>query len=385
MLGDVEQKSADLKNTDRNYIWIKLTEGEMNPQSARYDLSAGLNSNGPWKLLTRSVIEDAPSSDNWAWNGLDGEEWLNVRMSGNTYVPYGVKVDTIKGKLVFEQFAGDGSKARFYIRARSKDCAGNEYTTVKAIDLDIDRRAPKLQLDEVSFKIIDYDRAGGAITGKVTDEPAEDIPLTGELQKDGRTVSKYVLSGKYGGEFMLTIPQDATWIENGTHNMNVVATDVDGNNTSVPVQVELDIKPLSVEIENTVYVKTGVGSDLGKTVMDLDIGIVPNSQVSLKVDGKKVMNKVNVGATQRLKKSVEITFKLKSGEHQGVLQIYKDGKSVSKYFTLLVDNDKPTIKSVILEDSGKTLYSVNESMMNVLKSPMSDLKLRLPTKLPYII
>lgn len=376
-IGSVEQKSPDFKTFDRNHLWVTLDESETDPLPARYDVAVGLSDHGPWHLISRNVIENPPSDSPWTWNEFTRqEEWFSVSKAGQNYVPFSLPIEKIKSALSIAQFPGTGDAATIFFRTRSKDFAGNSFVSApQAFTIAVDRRAPAISVDQPNFLIVDFDGNGGSVFGKIQDEPRDNAPVKVRLFKmapgNPILISETTTYQQINGEFTLPIPKEKSEIlPNGVHSMSIVATDIDGNQTELPITIQMDIKPLEVEIPDKLYVHTS--AELWQKAVELDLPVVPNSQISLRIDGKQLFSKQPVGPVQHLRKSFGLSFNLAPGEHPAIFQIYKEGRSVSKLFKLVIDNDSPS--NVKLVSGEREILTIRETEMNVFYSRALNLK-----------
>ncbi len=374
----VEQIANDLVTPDRNNLIITFSEAEFDPMPARYDVSASLSPNGPWTLVTRSVIESAPPVTPWAWNDLmRGErEWQIVKKISDLYIPLNLTLQNIRKALSIDQLPGFGNQATIYFKVRSKDFAGNIYESPsQAFGLSVDRNVPEIFLDKSGVSIIDYDRPGGQITGRIVDDPQDGSVINAQLMYEGALINEMNTSSRYGGDFSLYVPKDkAVSLGNGTFPMKIIATDADGNKSEIDCNVTIDIKPLAITIPQTMNMRIVPDAQTGKPALDLDIPVVPNSKVSLKISGIEILKNYGVGTISQLRTTAVLPSKLSDGANAAVYSITKNGQSVSKLFTVNIDNNPPT--SIVLQPSNSQspLLSTRETESNIFPSGLVRLQ-----------
>ncbi|MBI4217651.1 MAG: hypothetical protein HY610_00890, partial [Elusimicrobia bacterium] len=374
----LEQKGADLKTFDRTHLWVHLRESEPEIVPARVDISVSIWENGPWHLLTRSVIEDAPDSSHWIWNEILGEpEWQSIRKIGETVAPISVNISQVKSALAITRFPGEGDQATFYWRARSKDFAGNEYVSgPKPFTLTVDRRSPNISFFKREFEIIDFGENGSLIAGEVRDDPVEDSSLKLELVKEGKVISETFTGRRVEGEFGLPIPRELSHLfPNGRiPDLKVVATDVDGNRSEIPVAAVVSVQPFQVDIPDPLPVQWISDPEGNGGEMRLDFPVSPNSRLSFKLDGKDVLKEFPVGLTSQFNRVLPLSWSPRSERALAAIRMTKEGKSISKILTVAFQSPESNADFPELMDIPDPQYSRSDIVSD--RSKKSSLQIK---------
>ncbi len=345
----MQVQSVEQNLSERQKIWIHFKTDESEIVPARYDLAISTSSEGPWRWLTRNILENAPSKLPWSWNELlKEEEWQNLRKLDGKIVPLLFPIDKLKSALNIFDLPGKFNSAPLYFRVRTKDFAGNiSVGPPQEFSLTVDKRAPTIEMEEQDYKLIDFDPRGGTLYGRVKDEPNENSTLQIELVKDEKVLVDIFTNDRLGGEFALSLPLEARpLLYNGTHSLKVVAKDVDGNRTVLPIMVSVDVKPFQIEVGDnlTQNLVRNLNSKYGS--LELDFPVIPNSKVSLRVSGKELLKNFDVGPIQHLKRTFPLTSELAEGEHTATIQMSKNGQQASKLFRLHISKNHSKSKEM---------------------------------------
>ncbi|OGR79653.1 MAG: hypothetical protein A3I11_04650 [Elusimicrobia bacterium RIFCSPLOWO2_02_FULL_39_32] len=347
----IEQKDPSFKSFDRNHFWIYFQENNKEMILPRYDLSVSLNQDGHWHLVTRSIVEEEPEPSDWVWNELlNQEEWFNIKKIGEKIIPFSVSLQKIKQALKIEQFQKNETHGKFYMRVRAKDFAGNLFQgEAFPFAFLLDHSAPKIELETENFSIIDFGEKGSFISGRIHDEPFENSPIAVQLWKEDLMIAEEFVSMKINREFLFMLPEEKSHtLPNGSHLLKIKAIDIDGNKDEKLIYLNVNKKPFKIDLPEKLQVKALEGFEGQGQALDMELPVIPNSKLNLRVNGKEIFKDYFLGLNNTLKTVVNLPFKLSVGEHPAMIQFIKNGKSVSKLFTLVLDqgdffNDPPEL------------------------------------------
>ncbi|MBI2915380.1 MAG: hypothetical protein HYY07_00810, partial [Elusimicrobia bacterium] len=367
VLGDVpELKVAESQQKGIDGIEFSFARRTLN---TRFDVSAAVSSSGPFQVLTRDVIDSPPPPVPWSpFTAPTEERWeFMADNSQNLRVNFSTIRQVLQARSLPE---------KIYFRFRAIDEVGNVYIgepylfPVKRLDL----HKPVLTVEQMEGESVRITDLGEfpILKGTLRDRSpwGSKNVVTLYLDIGDVTLASTTLTVADPSPvfWTLPIPEDKSiLIPNGIHSVQLRSVDSDGNESTLPLKLEVDLVPFDLQIPNPLYTRSFPLETEGKkrSFIDLKAKVKENSFLTMSVDGKTWFKNLFTGNQRELQTRFYNDSNLSEGAHEGILVLERGDQRKEVPFQLIVDVQPPLLKNVRRLNIKETLFSSRETAANI--------------------